>query len=72
MAEHIVKPLGKETILLKCDQCKTLYEPDRNFEKNHFYTFEPCPVCGYERNDWRNVIPLWKYNLIKFFRGKMK
>ena len=71
MAEHVVKPLGKETILLKCNQCKTLYEPDSNFNSN-FYTFEPCPVCKYPHNQWKDVIPLWKYNLIKFFRGKME
>ena len=69
MAEHIVKPIGKETILIKCHRCKTLYEPDENFtEKSHFYIFEKCPVCKYEQNDWKNVIPLWKYNLIKWFR----
>jgi hypothetical protein len=31
--------------------------------------YEKCPVCGCESNDYSNVIPLWKYNLIKFFRG---
>ena len=69
MAEHIVKPIGKETILLKCYQCKTLYKPDEAFSENRFYMFEKCPVCGYKHNNWTNVVPLWKYNLIKWFRG---
>ena len=71
MAEHIVKPIGWETILLKCSRCKTLYEPDPEFE-SRFYTFEECPVCKYEHNDWSNVIPLWKYNLIRYFRRKFR
>ena len=70
MADHIVKPIGKETILIKCKQCKTLYSPKDGVNTDkHFYMFEKCPVCGYERNEWKQVIPLWKYNLIKAFRG---
>ena len=72
MAEHIVKPIGKETIIIKCRQCKTLYVPDKNFVASRFYTFEPCPVCREENNQWDHVIPLWKYNLIKAFRGMFK
>ena len=72
MAKYVVKPRG--VIILKCDRCKTMYAPE--IQKNGMYyvngrmaDFEPCPMCGYENNRWRDVIPLWKYNLIKFFRG---
>lgn len=69
MAEHIVKPIGRETIIIKCKQCKTMYVPDKNAEESRFYMFEKCPVCKEKNNDWSQVIPLWKYNLIKSFRG---
>lgn len=71
MADHIVPPNGGKPIIVKCYRCKTLYVPNLNEHplgaKNNF---ECCPICGTGANSWSNVIPLWKYNLIKFFRGK--
>ena len=72
MASNIVFPNGDKTTIVKCKKCKAMYVPDKQttisegFYRGHF---EKCPICGYERNDWDNVIPLWKYNLIKWFRG---
>lgn len=72
MASNIVFPNGNKTTIVKCKNCKAMYVPDNEttisegFYRGHF---EQCPICGYERNDWDNVISLWKYNLIKWFRG---
>lgn len=70
MARYVVPPIGRETVIVKCNRCKTLYVPDTGvhpFGSSDF--FEVCPTCGYDINSWNNVIPLWKYNLIKWFRG---
>lgn len=64
MAKYIVPP---KEIIIKCYRCKTLYVPE--FSEKHGTCFEECPVCGFLLNDKDNVIPLWRYNLIKLFRG---
>lgn len=73
MAEHVVPPKQGDKIIIKCYRCKTLYVPDLAVhpygDKTHF---ECCPICGAACNDYKNIIPLWKYNLIKFFRGRWK
>lgn len=71
MARYVVPPMGNKPIIVKCRSCKTLYVPDGmdadKYENN--VRFEACPVCGEDYNRWRDLIPLWKYNLIKWFRG---
>lgn len=72
MAKHVVPSISLEHILIKCYKCKTMYEPEE--EKSEEWgsgrvVYEKCPVCGYDSNDYSNVIPLWKYNLIKYLRG---
>lgn len=70
MAKCVIPP---KTFIVKCYQCGTLYVPD--MEKNDidsfcgFEGFEPCPTCGRKRNGFGDTIPLWRYNLIKLFRG---
>ena len=70
MAKYIVPPREKKMVLVKCWSCKTLYMPDHDVhprgEKNKY---EQCPVCGTTMNDYQNVIPLWRYNLIRYWRG---
>ena len=71
MAKYVVPP---KEIIAKCYRCGTMYVPDREkseFDKyfKDFEGFEPCPVCGRKRNGFGDTIPLWRYNLIKFFRG---
>ena len=71
MASHIVPPKCGEGIIIKCYRCKTLYVPNVNVHPHGDAScFEKCPICGAEYNDYKNIIPLWKYNLIKFFRGR--
>lgn len=70
MAKYVVPP---KTILVKCYRCHALYAPDPKRKPCGIQRgFEICPVCGCGGNDWGNVIPLWKYNLIRFFRCGMK
>lgn len=70
MADYVVPP---KTVIVKCSNCKALYVPDldksKRWHDHSFGAFEQCPVCGYEDNRKNNTIPLWKYNLIKLFRG---
>ena len=68
MADYVIQP---KTVIVKCRGCKALYVPDRKNDRHaygSFTWFEECPVCGGD-NDYRDVIPLWRYNLIKLFRG---
>lgn len=70
MANYVIP---QRAVIVKCLNCKTLYVPDMTknifwFNKE-FKSFEKCPICGYEGNSYRQTIPLWKYNLIKLFRG---
>lgn len=79
MATCIIGPNGDRPIIVKCYRCRTLYVPDMKVnqkgqkEYRHPFGregyFEECPSCGCGCNNWANVIPLWRYNLIKFFRG---
>ena len=64
MARFVVKPRGTDNIIIKCFYCGTMYVP--NTVTGTFV--EKCPFCGYY-NSLNNRIPLWKYNLIKWFRG---
>ena len=71
MAKCVIPP---KTIIVKCRECRTLYVPEREKDVvseywKEFEGFEPCPICGQKRNGYSNTIPLWKYNLIKLFRG---
>ena len=70
MAKYIVPPRQKKQVLIKCWACKTLYAPDMN---NHPFgdknKYESCPVCKTDTNGHENEISLWRYNLIKYWRG---
>ena len=68
MAKYIVP--SKETPIVLCYRCRTMYVPDEQKSGSWFY--ENCPICDYGSNDKSDTIPLWKYNLIKFFRGGFK
>ena len=73
MAKYVIPP---NEVIVKCRECKALYVPDRSADKSRpndeFMSFENCPVCGCRRNDYRHTIPLWKYNLIRYWRGRHK
>lgn len=70
MAKYVVPP---KEIIVMCYGCRTMYVPDREKDlftyEGRFAGFEPCPVCGRNCNGFDRTIPLWRYNLIKFFRG---
>ena len=70
MADYVIPP---KTAIVKCRDCKTLYVPNRSKDRHMvgrgFASFEKCPTCGYEDNNYRDTIPLWKYNIVKWFRG---
>lgn len=72
MASYVIPP---KTAIVKCRDCKALYVPDRSKDRkwcgghHDFASFEKCPVCGCDDNRYCDVIPLWKYNLIKLLRG---
>ena len=70
MAKFVV-PSRKKEIIVCCHRCKTLYVPEKMSSLGNNF-FEECPVCHATCNDWNNVIPLWKYNLIKLFRTGLK
>jgi hypothetical protein len=72
MASNVVEQ--RKVVIVECPKCKTMYVPDR--EKDFHYggshghfAFERCPTCKYDNVDFDDLIPLWKYNLIKWFRG---
>ena len=73
MADYVIPP---KTAIVRCRSCKALYVPDRSKDRlwtdKTFASFEKCPVCGNGDNTFVNVIPLWLYNLIKYFRGGEK
>ena len=68
MAKYIVPP--KHEKIIKCKKCGTMYVPEHKTKYGN--TFEDCPHCGYCCNRKAQIIPLWKYNLIKWFRGGFK
>ena len=71
MARYVIPPKQKYgDVIVKCLRCHAMYVPD--FHKKSLMNatyYEPCPWCGYDHNDKGNIIPLWKYNLIKWWRG---
>ena len=72
MADYVIPP---KEVIVRCRCCKALYVPDLNMSHRYreaFLHFEKCPVCGYEKNNEHDRIPLWKYNLIKLVRGGFK
>lgn len=70
MAKYVVPPKGENVVLVKCSRCKTLYAPDLNVHPHGWDNrFEFCPTCKYDGNSWSDMIPLWKYNLIRWIRG---
>lgn len=71
MADYIVPPLSrKDMTIIKCHRCGALYVPDgKEYYIAGKFRYEPCPICGAQCNDDKNKIPLWKYNMIKWFRG---
>ena len=71
MAKYVVPPKElKREVLLKCYKCGCLYAPEGKQRRYLNYTdYEDCPVCGYSHNSAEQRIPLWRYNLIKWFRG---
>lgn len=71
MASHIVPPKDGIVAIVKCKNCATLYVPDPKIHPfNDPDYFERCPMCRYAYDSRLSTIPLWKYNLIKFFRGR--
>ena len=67
MAKYVVPPRKKNsTTIVKCYYCGTMYVPEKR-EYNGYY--EKCPTCHSSTNSNTNTIPLWKYNLIKYWRG---
>lgn len=69
MAKFVVP--SRKDVIVRCWKCKTLYVPEKmQYQGSSF--FEDCPLCHSSGNDWSNTIPLWKYNLIKLFRVKIK
>lgn len=69
MAKYIVSPKKKrdEQKIVKCGNCSTMFVAEEN---NHGWS-ENCPTCGNSIYIKWNRIPLWRYNLIKWFRGKI-
>ena len=74
MAKYVVPPRAmSREIIIRCANCRALYVPEH---KKKYLTidtdYENCPVCGYTHNSDSERIPLWKYNLIKYFRERAK
>ena len=67
MAEALVPPHG--SCILKCKKCKGLYIPEKIKIDYNTARYDPCPFCGYRHNSEKNTIPVWIYNLLKFFRS---
>ena len=68
MAKYVIPPKGGYTLLIKCRECKALYSPEKRRLPGSSF-FEHCPVCGCDSNSAMDRIPLWKYNLIRFWRS---
>ena len=54
---------------VKCKKCGTLYLPEKIKENGYF---ENCPTCKFCFNGKDEIIPIWKYNLIKWKRETFK
>lgn len=73
MTGHVVPAGTNGLTLIKCYRCKALYstdQPPRRSLSGSLNVYEPCPVCGCSVNDYENVISLWRYNLIRWLRGR--
>ena len=71
MAKYVVPSSIAKNKIIKCHNCKSLYVYEKmKFPGSQFV--EACPVCGFDSNSTANLVPLWKYNLIKWFRGGFK
>ena len=72
MAKYVVPP--RHETIIKCRKCRTMYVPDCGHPKQGtvYSEWEECPYCGYYGNRKKDTIPLWKYNIIKWFRGGFK
>lgn len=67
MAEYLVPPKG--SCIVRCKHCGGLYMPTSKTKYHSVICFEECPFCGEVSNTIVNTIPVWKYNLLKFFRS---
>lgn len=67
MAEFLVPPKG--SCIIKCKRCKGLYVPETIETEFGRVKYEPCPFCGFQQNTYKNTIPVWMYNLLKWFRS---
>ena len=69
MARYVIlRNMRNKPTIVKCDACKTMFVAEQN---NHGWS-EPCPYChSHVYINWHRI-PLWKYNLIKWFRGGFK
>ena len=66
MAEFLVPPHG--SFIVRCHECKGLYMPQKVIRTYGTNYFERCPFCGSDTNTIKHTIPVWKYNLLRFFR----
>jgi len=69
MAKYVVPAKCKP--IVKCENCGTLYVPD-GMRWHGSACFEACPECGWEMNMRSDCIPLWKYNLIRWYREVLR
>ena len=67
MAEALVPPHG--SCIIKCKKCKGLYIPETIKTDSNSVRYDSCPFCGCRYNNEKNTIPVWMYNLLKFFRS---
>ena len=63
MSKALVPPHG--SCIIRCKKCKGLYTPENITGKY----YDVCPFCGTETNGVEQTIPVWFYNLLKFFRS---
>ena len=69
MARYIVPPnMNNRPTIVKCGTCKTMFVVEQNDQG----WSEPCPYCHSSIYIKWHRIPLWRYNLIKWFRGGFK
>ena len=67
MASYLVPPHG--SCIVKCRRCNGIYLPKKTKRIKGTICYEKCPFCGCSSNNFNDNIPIWKYNLIKFFRS---
>ena len=64
MATALVPPKG--SCIVECKNCCGVYLPSKLPE---YGKFEACPFCGCKYNSLEDTIPVWRYNIIKWFRS---